>query len=195
MESTSAGGAPWGRGGREVDTRRVGERRIARGAGVLAIASLSLFPAGCATLGLHDLQPLRIGAADRASTVRLIAPSGDYPSGAAAIRIWAEVENPNPFGVALSELEGRLHVEDRPGPRATFPLGLPLEAGQDTVIPLDLTLAFEDVPDMADAVRSAILRGAVDYRMEGSFTVEAGRFGRARFGPHDLLMGELRVTR
>lgn len=159
---------------------------------VLTAASLA---AGCATLGLQELQPLRIAGADRASTVRLIAPSGDYPSGAAAVRLWAEVENPNPFGVTLSDVEGRLHLEDRSGPRASFPLGLPLEAGQDTVIPLDLTLSLEELPEVADAVRSAVVRGALDYRLEGSFTVEAGRFGRARFGPQDLLMGELRVTR
>lgn len=158
------------------------------------LAALSLV-AGCATLGLHELQPLRIAGADRASTIRLIAPGGDQPSGAAAVRLWAVVENPNPFGVALSDVEGRLHLEDRPGPRASFPLGLPLEAGQDTVIPLDLTLSLEDLPEIADAVRSAVLRGALDYRLEGSFTVEGGRFGRARFGPQDLLMGELQVTR
>ncbi len=155
----------------------------------------ALIVGGCATLGLHELRPLRFSEADRPATLRLLAPGADHPSGAAAVRLWARVANGNPFGVVLSDLEGRLHLEGEPGPRATFPLGLPLEAGQDTVIPIDLTIGFQEVPDLAGAVRSAVLRGAVAYRLEGSFGVEAGRIGPARFGPQDLLTGELRVAR
>lgn len=155
----------------------------------------ALIGAGCATLGLHELRPLRFSEADRPATLRLLTPGEDHPAGAAAVRLWARVENGNSFGVVLSDLEGRLHLEGEPGPRATFPLGLPLEAGQDTVIPIDLTIAFDELPDLARAVRAAVVRRAVGYRLEGSFSVEAGRIGPARFGPQDLLTGELRVAR
>lgn len=149
---------------------------------------------GCATLGLGDLQPVTFSEAEgRPSTLRLLPPSTTRPSGGLALRLWAEVENPNPFGLTLTDVVGTLHLEGGEGPEADFPLGLPLEARQDTVIPLDLSLSFESLPDLADAVRAAIATGRVDYRLEGSFGLDAGRLGTPRFGPTTLLEGELEV--
>lgn len=159
-------------------------------------AALVAWSSGCATLGLDRLQPLRFSeAADRPSTVRLLAPDVSRPAGGLALRLWTRVENPNPVGLTLSEIDGRLHLEGREGPRATFPLGLPLQADADTVVPLDVTVGFEEIPELAGALRTALARGALEYRLEGSFSVEAGRFGQPRFGPATLLRGELEVVR
>lgn len=158
--------------------------------------TLALSLAACATLGLDRLQPLRFSeVAERPSTVRLLAPDASRPAGGLALRLWTRVENPNPVGLTLSEIDGRFHLEGREGPRATFPLGLPLEAEGDTVVPLDVTVGFEEIPDLAGALRTALARGALDYRLEGSFTLDAGAFGQPRFGPATLLRGELEVIR
>lgn len=167
--------------------------------GVVALcavaAGLSTALAGCATLGLPELEPVRFREApERASTVRLLAPSFSRPTGGVALRLWVEVENPNPFGLTLSEVAGTLHLEEEEGPEADFPLGLPLDARQDTVIPLDLSVGFGDLPGLADAVRTAVSEGAVDYRLEGTFGVQAGRLGPTRFGPTTLLEGTLEVS-
>ena len=163
-----------------------------RGAKGTLVAPVAVIVAACATLGLPDVQPLTFAEApDRRSTVSLLAPSFTRPEGGLAIRLWMETDNPNPFGVTLSEVSGTLWLEDEEGPEADFPLGLPLEAGQDTVVPLDLTLGFGEVPTLADAIRRAVERGALAYRLEGSFSVRAGRVGPVRFGPETLLDGEL----
>ena len=156
------------------------------------VALLAAFAAGCATFGLPDVQPLTLREApNRPSTVRLLAPSFTRPEGGLGIRLWMEAQNPNPVGVTLSEVSGTLWLEEEEGPEADFPLGLPLEAGQDTVVPLDLALSFGEVPTLADALRRAVQRGALGYRLEGTFSVSAGRVGPVRFGPETLLEGEL----
>lgn len=165
-----------------------------RKARLLLFAAVAISLAACATLGLPELRPLRFAEAEeRTSELRLELPSSDRPAGGAALRLWAEVENPNPFGLTLSEIEGRLHLEGAEGPRVRFPLGLPLEAGQDTVIPLDVSIGFQELPELASALRAAVVRGAADYRLEGTFVVEAGRLGAPSFGPMTLLEGEVRA--
>ena len=59
-----------------------------------------------------------------------------------------------------------------------FPLGLPLGAAQQSVVPLDLTFSFSDVPGLA-----------------GTVGVDAGRLGTPTFGPMLLTRGDLRVLR
>lgn len=163
---------------------------MTRAVAALALASV----AGCATLGALGVTPLRFQeAADREPRLRILGPSADRPYGAASIRLWAEVENPNDFGLTLTEVAGELIVQDSATIAVDFPLGLPLSAGQDTVIPLDVTVGFDDVPNLGDAARSAIAGGALRYRLVGTFSLDAGRLGEPRFGPRTLLSGELRV--
>ena len=174
-------------------------RRAARGsrpsAFALAVTAAAL-SVGCATLGSGGLQPVTFAEApERQSTLRLLPPSARHPSAGVALRLWTRVENPNPFGLTLTDLTGTVFLEGREGPDVEFPLGLPLAAGQDTVIPLDVQIGFAQVPDLAGAVRAALRRGAVDYRLEGAFGVEAGASGTPRFGPTTLLEGELDVSR
>lgn len=117
----------------------------------------------------------------------------DRPLGGAGLRLWARVQNPNPIGLTLREIEGDLHVEDAEAIAVDFPLGLPLVAYQDTVVPLDVSIGFRDVPRLASVARAAISGEALAYRIDGTFGVDAGAAGTARFGPLTLLRGELRV--
>jgi hypothetical protein len=157
-----------------------------------AAVAACLLAAACATLGA--ILPLRIGSAeDRPSELRLLAPSRDRPLGGAALRLWARVENPNPLGLTLRDIEGDLHVEDAEAVAVEFPLGLPLAAHQDTVVPLDVSIGFGDVPRLASVAQAAIAGEALDYRVDGTFGVDAGAPGTVRFGPLTLLRGDLRI--
>jgi Late embryogenesis abundant protein len=157
-----------------------------------------LATAGCATLGplAQIVQPPRFRQADdQPAQIRLIAPSLRNPTGGAGVRIWLEVTNPNSFGFTLSTVNATLALEGTRAATGDFPLGLPLRAGEQSVVPLDLTVSFADVPGLASVARQAATGGAVDYQLDGTVGVEAGRLGTPTFGPMLLTRGELRVVR
>ena len=160
---------------------------------VLVIAT-----AGCATLGplAQIVQPPRFRQADnQPAQIRLIAPSLRNPTGGAGVRIWLEVTNPNSFGFTLSTVNATLALQGTRAANGDFPLGLPLRAGEQSVVPLDLTVNFADVPGLASVARQAATGGAIDYQLDGTVGVEAGRLGTPTFGPMPLTRGELRVLR
>lgn len=170
--------------------------------GLLLVAAVSGY--GCATLGglAALIQPPRFSTVpDRPAELRLLGSGSGLPLGGAGVRLWARVENPNPFGLTLSTLTGSLHLESaRSGdwPRAAtldLPLGLPLEARQQTEIPIDLTVSFSDLPALADVARRALSGSTLPYRLDGTIGVDAGSLGRPTFGPLTLLSGEMRVVR
>jgi hypothetical protein len=170
----------------------------------LAAVTVSAGAVGCATLGglAALVQPPRFATVpDRPAELRLVGSGSGLPLGGAGVRLWARVENPNPFGLTLSTLTGSLHLESsRSGdwPRAAtldLPLGLPLAARQQTEIPIDLTVSFSDLPELADIARRAISGSTVPYRLDGTIGVDAGSLGRPTFGPLTLLTGEMRVRR
>src|SRR5918996_3310479 len=68
---------------------------------------------GCASLGALSLvRPPRFREdRERASELRLLGPSTSRPFGGASLRLWARVENPNPFSLTLSTVAGRLFLE------------------------------------------------------------------------------------
>lgn len=134
------------------------------------------------------VQPVRFDA-DR-SEVRFVGPRSGDPLGAAAVRLWTRVTNPNPFGLTLSTLRASLLLEETRAATGDFPLGLPLEARQESVIPLDLTISFADVPALANVLRRSS-SSPLRYSVEGTFGVEVGRLGSPTFGPMTLFSGEL----
>ena len=81
--------------------------------------------------------------------------------------------------------------------RESNPFGLELGARDQTVVPIDLTIDFDDMAALADVVRRAVGDREVGYRLEGTIGVDAGPLGELEFGPTDWLEGELdaRVVR
>jgi late embryogenesis abundant protein len=161
--------------------------------GLLGVVVLS---ASCATLGhLRGLvQPPRFDqAANQPAEVRLTGPTASRPLGGADVRLWTTVTNPNPFGLTLGTLNGTLYLEDTRAAHADFPLGLPLRSGEQTVVPIDLSIDFSDLPGLADVVRRAARRDPVAYRLEGTIGVDAGQLGQPVFGPMTLIRGDLRA--
>lgn len=166
----------------------------ARLIGVFVIALAS----GCASLGQLSqiVRPPTFRQADnQPAELRLIAPSLRQPTGGAGIRVWLEVTNPNAFGFTLSTVNATLALQGTRAAAGDFPLGLPLGAGQQSVVPLDLSINFADVPGLAGVLRQIARGGSVDYQLDGTVGVEAGRLGTPTFGPMLLTRGELRVIR
>lgn len=164
----------------------------------LLLLPVTVVSASCA--GLTQLsqliQPPRFEQAEgQPAEIRFLAPSLSLPAGGASVRIWLEVSNPNPFGFTLSTLSTTLSLEGGRAATGDFPLGLPLGARQDTVIPLDLSISFADLPGLAGALRQVAVGGDVEYQLDGTIGIDAGQLGRPTFGPMLLTRGEMRLVR
>lgn len=168
------------------------ERRL------IGVAIAALLTAGCAELDqLRQLvqAPRFEQVPGRQAEIRLVGPRTDLPIGGAAVRLWTRVSNPNAFGLTLGTLRGTLYLQESRAASADFPLGLPLRAGEDTEIPIDLSISFSDLPGLADVIRRALGRQPLPYRFEGTIGVDAGRLGTPVFGPMTLLTGEVQPVR
>ena len=153
---------------------------------------------GCASLGglSSIIQPPRFEQAEgQPAQLRIVGPSRTMPVGGAAVRIWLKVTNPNAFGFTLSTVNAALALDGSRAADADFPLGLPLSARQESVIPLDLSISFADLPGLAGALRQLAVGRSVPYELEGTVGVDAGRLGTPTFGPMLLTRGEMRVVR
>lgn len=162
---------------------------------LIGVAVLALAVNACASLehlrGLVQA-PRFEQEPGRQAEIRMLAPSLSLPAGGAAVRLWTRITNPNPFSLTLGTLRGTLHLEDSRAADVDFPLGLPLPAGSDASVPIDLSISFADLPGLANVVRRAISRQPLAYRLEGTIGVDAGQLGQPTFGPMTLLTGELR---
>ena len=175
-----------------MDERASKSLRIAAAAAVLAAH------AGCASLGgLGGLiQAPRFSHDEgRDAEIVLRGPSRDFPLGGAAVRIYARVANPNPFGLTLSTLVGDLFLDGTRAAAVDFPIGLPLVANDEAEVPIDLAIGFDDVPRLAQVIGRAISGSRMDYRLDGRIGVDAGALGRPTFGPMTILEGDVRVRR
>ena len=171
-------------------------RRVPGATGALAAAVLLAASSGCATLGgLLGVRPPRFESVPgRPAEVRLSGPSRSRPFGGATVQLWTRVENPNPFSLTLSTLSGRLLFEDVEAADVDLPLGLPLVSGEAQVIPLEISIGFDNVPRLARVLADAG-GSPLGYRLEGTVGVDAGRLGQPTFGPLTLLEGDVRVLR
>ena len=162
---------------------------------IAACAVAGTLLTGCAELGkLSALvqAPRFEQAPDHRAEIRMTGAGSTSPIGGAGVRLWAKVTNPNPFSLTLGTLKGTLYLEDARAADVDFPLGLPLAAGGDTTVPIDLTVSFANLPGLADSVRRAINRQPLVYRLEGTIGVDAGQLGQPIFGPLTLLQGDIR---
>jgi hypothetical protein len=153
---------------------------------------------GCAGLGnlAQIIQPPRFEQAEnQPPEIRIMPPSVSSPIGGAGVRIWLAVTNPNPFGFTLSTVNATLLLEGNRAATGDFPLGVPLTAGQRTVVPLDLSISFSDLPGLGGTLRQLAVGGTVGYQLNGTVGIDAGRFGMPTFGPMLLTRGDLRAVR
>ena len=74
-----------------------------------------------------------------------------------------------------------------------LPLGLPLLASRDTVIPLDISFGLPSLSSLGALGDALLRRSAVRYRLDGTVAVDAGAFGEPTFGPRTWLQGQVEV--
>ena len=163
--------------------------------GAAAAATALILTSGCAALETVVQPPVFSTVEGRETELRLVGPSPNRPLGGASIRIWTRVENPNSFGLTLAALAGNLFLHDARAGEVSFPLGLPMLAGADTIIPLDVSISFADVPGLVDVAQQIVAQNRVGYRVDGTVTLDAAPFGQPTFGPRTWIRGESRVVR
>jgi hypothetical protein len=144
--------------------------------------------AGCSALeSLRAfVQPPRFEQDDQQRSQIRLAGDG------ATVRIWTRVSNPNGFGLTLGTLRGSLYLEGSRAATIDFPLGLPLPAGGEETVPLDVSVNFRDLPSLGSAISRAGSRQPLEYELEGTIGVNAANLGEQVLGPMTLLRGELR---
>jgi hypothetical protein len=98
-------------------------------------------------------------------------------------------------GFTLTRLAGQFLLEGDHAANIDLPLGLPLPAASDTVIPIDLNISFADVPGLANQFMAALGGQRLNYAVDGIMTVDAGVLGQPSFGPSTWMRGELQVIR
>lgn len=163
----------------------------------LLVASAVMLTA-CASLGglTRIVQPPQFEeAVGQPAEFRLLGPSRTMPVGGAGVRLWLKITNPNGFGFTLSTVRATLELEGTRAADGDFPLGLPLTARGQSVVPLDLTVSFADLPGLAGTLRKLAVGGRVPYELNGTVGVDAGRLGTPTFGPMLLTRGDMRVVR
>jgi hypothetical protein len=161
------------------------------------ITAMGVALPGCAGMGLQTVLQAPTFSVDesRQAQLRLLAPSAANPSGGAAVRLYARVGNPNPVGLTLTRLVGQLQLEGRNAARVDFPLGVPLQASGEVLVPIDIAVDFNDLPGLFDVAGRALTGGSIAYALNGTVGVDAGLLGQPSFGPMTLLTGGLRVMR
>jgi hypothetical protein len=159
------------------------------------VAAVCVVFTACATLGQLIQPPTFSAATSQQSQLRLLGPGSGHPLGGIALRLYARVQNPNAFGLTLTRLAGNLLIEGQRTANVDLPLGLPMRAAQDTVLPIDISVSFADVPNILATLQQALTRNSVAYRIDGTFGVDAGPFGQPTFGPLTLFGGNVQVTR
>jgi len=172
--------------------RSASGRLLVRLSGLLAASAGG---SGCAGLGqLLGVEAPRFEVASERQSVLSLDPVS-LLSGRpqASLRIWARVTNPNSFGFTLSRLTGELFLEDNEMAEVDLPLGLPLLAARDTVIPLDLRFGLPALDALGSLGEALVRRSSVRYRLDGVLGVDAGSLGEPTFGPRTWLRGEVDV--
>ena len=161
-----------------------------------AVLMLIVASVGCGSLGnlQQIIRPPRFEqAAGQPAEIRLVGPNTTSPLGGAGVRLWLSVTNPNPFGFTLSRVNATLMLEGTRAATGDFPLGVPLTAGQQTIVPLDLSISFADVPGLSRTLGRLATGGTAAFQLDGTVGIDAGRFGTPTFGPMTLATGDLQV--
>jgi hypothetical protein len=162
---------------------------------LLPAAAGAALGVGCAGLqGILDVQPPRFEVASEQGSVLTLDPTSLLTGRPVArVRMWARITNPNGFGFTLSRLRGDLFLEERGLAEVDLPLGLPLPAAADTVVPLDVTFGLPSLSSLGALGEALLRRSAVAYRLDGTVAVDAGGLGEPSFGPRTWLRGRFEV--
>lgn len=105
------------------------------------------------------------------------------------MRTQVKIHNPNPLGVNLSSIQGRMFMDNTFITAVTLP-NVSLPANGDTIQNVDLSFIVNE--NLVDRFRSIAQgnRSLSAYTIDGSFSVAAGPLN-VGFGPYLLMNGQL----
>jgi len=167
-------------------------RTLAAGALLAAVAIAA--PACAGLMRALGVQAPRFELVpERESVIMLDAASVLLGRPVATMTIWTRVTNPNDFGLTLTTLRGTVFLEGRETAEFDLPLGLPLLAARDTVLPLEIRFGLPALGTLGALGEALLRRSAVAYRLDGVVGVDAGPLGRPAFGPRTWLQGSVQV--
>jgi LEA14-like dessication related protein len=150
---------------------------------IVSLSALALLLSGCVQNLVRSPQfEMR-----EAGLLRLNPPGLENIAPEAVIRITLDARNPNGFDLNLEELRFDL-LMDGAKVAASSIKGLSLKQNGA------LSTFFADVevpisPTTLQSLGKIISGSSIQYRLDGAFSVDAGPFGKPRFGPVTLAQG------
>jgi LEA14-like dessication related protein len=155
---------------------------------LLLLPALSLGLSSCASLTAVVRTP-QFNLIE-AGLSRFDPPGLDTPA-QAVVRLELEGRNPNPFNAPVSEMVFDLFVDGQRVASGGTPGFTLLAGGSPSRVPVDVA-----VPVAGSSLTTliTIAKGeTVSYRLEGSFRLDAGSFGKPKFGPYTLASGSFKM--
>lgn len=92
--------------------------------------------------------------------------------GSAVFRLVLAAENPNPFALKLSALDGDLYLQEVRAAQAQFRGGLELPANGSSRLVIDARVPLTAAPALLEALASVLGGGSVRYRVDAAVAVD-----------------------
>lgn len=122
-----------------------------------------------------------------AGLLRLNPPGLAGVAPEAIIRVLLTARNPNPIDLGLTEMKFDLFLDGKKVAAGGTP-GFNMKAnGVPSNVPVDVTIPID--PSSLQSMFKIVTGARVEYRLEGTFAVDAGALGRPRFGPFVIAAG------
>lgn len=137
----------------------------ARGAAIRRVEPLFLFGILLALVSCATLRRFRF--VEPTVSLRTVQVTGLGLTGG-SLRLWLDVENPNPYELRGTEFRATVDLEGTPFGELFRAEPLAIAADTTTTVDLDLRFTWDGV---GAAARAAFEKGSVDYVMRGRFKV------------------------
>ena len=122
-----------------------------------------------------------------AGLLRLNPPGLNGVAPEAIIRVLLTARNPNPIDLGLTEMKFDMYLDGKKVAAGSTP-GFNMKAnGVPSNVPVDVSIPID--PSSLQSMFKIVTGSRVEYRLEGSFAVDAGALGKPRFGPFVIAQG------
>ena len=149
----------------------------------LVLAALVLVLVGC----IPNLVQTPQFEMREAGLLRLNPPGLNGVAPEAIIRVLLTARNPNLVDLGLTEMKFDMYLDGKKVAAGSTP-GFNMKAnGVPSNVPVDVSIPID--PNSLQSMFKIVTGSKVEYRLEGSFAVDAGALGKPRFGPFVIAQG------
>jgi hypothetical protein len=153
--------------------------------GLAAVASLGL--SSCFPRASAGVQPPRIEVEDTV-LLKLNPPSlGIAPEAVLGLKL--KITNPNPFGVNIARVQGKLYLDDGESGGVEIP-GLNINPTGTSRVETQISIPLNE--GNLNRFIKVVQGKSVTYRVDGTLTLEAGVLGKPVLGPYTVFQGVIR---